>query len=126
MSVIIEEKKYKNKGNNIVINKKNGKLRKTREFVKVYRKGKSVVTKNIVMYYKKNGNNINRIGISVSKKVGKAVVRNRVKRLIKEAFRELNINTVGYDIVFVARVRSKDANMKIVIRDMQNLVKKLN
>ncbi len=107
--------------------KKFDKLRKTKEFNNVYRRGTSKVTKNIVMYYKKNGTKINRLGISVSKKVGKAVIRNRVKRLIKEAFRKQDMSNLsfGYDIVFVARVKIKFANMEIVNRDIFQLVKNL-
>ncbi len=110
---------------NIKKDKRQNKLRNTKEFTNVYKRGKSVVTKNIVMYYKKNGKNINRLGISVSKKVGKAVVRNRAKRLIKEAFRYNKDIKLGYDLVFVARVRIKFANMNIVKRDMNYLIRKL-
>ncbi len=105
--------------------KKFDKLKNTKEFSQVYKRGKSIVTKNIVMYYKKNGTEINRLGISVSKKVGKAVVRNRVKRLIKEAFRIQENIVGGYDIIFVARVRMKFANMKIVNKEIKRLVKNL-
>ena len=56
------------------------------------------------MYVKKNGLEINRLGISVSKKVGNSVVRHRVKRLIKESYRlHENIFNSGLDIVIVAR-----------------------
>lgn len=104
-----------------------GKLRNNREFHLVYKRGRSVVTKHVVMYYRKNGSHLNRLGISVSKKVGKAVVRNRAKRLIKESFR-LNQCEIGlgYDIVFVARVRMKDAKAKNVNKDMHRVLKQLN
>lgn len=90
-------------------------LGNTRQFNHVYKKGKSVVNRQVVMYYCKNNLDYNQIGFSVSKKVGKAVVRNRVKRLLKESFR-LNEDKIltGYDIVFVARVRLKDADFKEV------------
>ncbi len=85
-------------------------LRNTRQFNQVYKKGKSVVNRHVVMYYSKNQLGYNQVGFSVSKKVGKAVVRNRVKRLMKESYRINNEKLKqGYDVVFVARVRSKDS-----------------
>ncbi len=94
-------------------------LRNTRQFNQVYKRGKSIVTKHVVMYYVKNDLDYNQVGFSVSKKVGKAVIRNRVKRLMKESFR-LNAENlvVGYDIVFVARVRLKDSNYREVEKAM--------
>lgn len=105
----------------------NKKLRNTRQFNHVYKKGKSIVNKHIVMYYVKNTENYNRVGFSVSKKVGKAVVRNRVKRLLKESFR-LNEEKIeqGYDIVFVARVRLKDSTYKEVEKAMLHAFRKCN
>lgn len=101
-------------------------LKKSSEFNSVYKQGKSYVTKHIVMYWKKNSESCNRVGITVSKKVGKAVVRNRVKRLIKESYR-LNSDNIpkGYDLVFVARVRMKDANYVEVEKTMRYLLRKI-
>jgi len=101
-------------------------LKKSSEFNSVYKQGKSCVTKNIVMYWKKNRKPCNRIGCTVSKKVGNAVVRNRVKRLMKESYR-LNSKNIpkGYDLVFVARVRMKDANYVAVEKTMRYLLKKI-
>lgn len=101
-------------------------LKKSSEFNSVYKQGKSYVTKHIVMYWKKNNESYNRIGCTVSKKVGKAVTRNRVKRLIKEAYR-LNSKKIpkGYDLVFVARVRMKDANYVTTENTMRNLLKRI-
>lgn len=101
-------------------------LKKSSEFSRVYKRGKSVVTKFVVMYYLKNGLEHNRVGYSVSKKVGNAVVRNRSKRLIKEAFR-LNSDQIkeGYDIVFISRVRMNAASYKDVERSMKKLLRVL-
>ena len=68
---------------------------------------------------------LDRIGISVSKKVGKSVVRSRVKRLISESYR-LNklINKKGYDFVFIARVACKDKSYKEVESSLKNLFNK--
>ena len=79
-------------------------LRKNQQFQFVYKNGKSYANKYMVMYVKKNGLGINRLGISVSKKVGNSVVRHRVKRLIKESYRlHENIFNSGLDIVIVGR-----------------------
>ncbi len=84
-------------------------LKNSREFGSVYNTRNSVANKYLVMYLRSNGLDYNRLGISVSKKVGNSVVRHRVTRLIREAFRlnKENID-VGYDIVIVARPASKD------------------
>jgi len=100
-------------------------LRNTREFNMVYKKGKSIVNKHLVLYYVKNQSAENQVGFSVSKKVGNAVTRNRVKRLMKEVYR-LNETSIkkGYDFVFVARVRTKDASYKEVEKAMLSCFKK--
>ena len=84
-------------------------LKKNQDFQKVYRKGTSQANRYLVMYVLKNGHMENRLGISVSKKVGNSVVRHRVTRLIRESYR-LNENTFrqGLDIVVVARPNAKD------------------
>ncbi len=79
-------------------------LRSNRDFQNVFRSGKSYANKFLVMYVSKNQLDGNRLGISVSKKVGNSVVRHRVKRLIKESYRlHENIFNSGLDIVVIAR-----------------------
>lgn len=85
-------------------------IKSNEEFRRVYRSGKSFANKYLVMYVLKNDIQKNRIGITVSKKVGNSVIRHRVTRLIREAFR-LNIerfkDEIGMDIVVVARQTAK-------------------
>ncbi len=83
-------------------------LKNSLEFGNVYKRGKSYANKYLVMYIVDNDLGINRLGISVSKKVGNSVVRHRITRLIREAYR-LHQNDLikGKDIVVVARVNSK-------------------
>jgi len=84
-------------------------LKKNKDFRYVYNHGKSYANKYLVMYTMKNGTGKNRLGISVSKKVGNSVVRHRVTRLIRESYR-LNEEkfATGLDMIVVARVNSKD------------------
>ena len=79
-------------------------LKKNHQFQFVYKNGKSYANQYLVMYVKENGTDRNRIGISVSKKVGNSVVRHRVTRLVRESYRlhEAVFNS-GLDIVVVAR-----------------------
>ena len=84
-------------------------LKKNNEFQRVYRKGTSQANRYLVMYVLPNQHMKNRLGISVSKKVGNSVVRHRVTRLIRESYR-LNERSFrqGLDIVVVARPNAKD------------------
>ena len=108
------------------------KLRKNQEFRLVYRRGKSYANKLLVLYVFNNKKNIteenelyNKLGISVSKKVGNSVVRSRSKRLIYESYR-LNVNDIkpGYDLVFVARSAINEKKYSDVEAAMINLLKK--
>lgn len=105
--------------------KKEEKIRKNVEFRTVYRKGKSFSNSLLVLYVRKNYKDLNRVGISVSKKVGKSVIRSRVKRLISESYR-LNKNCLakGYDLVFIARNNSNDKNFAEIESALKNLLKK--
>ena len=92
-------------------------LKKNRDFQNVYQNGKSYANKYLVMYVLKNNLDRNRIGISVSKKVGNSVVRHRLTRLVREIYRlhEEMFNS-GLDIVVVARVNAKS----ILYTDMES------
>ena len=79
-------------------------LKKNHQFQFVFRNGKSYANKYLVMYVMENGLSGNRIGISVSKKVGNSVVRHRVTRLVRESYRlHESIFNSGLDMVIVAR-----------------------
>ena len=99
-------------------------LRKNQQFQFVYKNGKSYANKYMVMYVKKNGLEINRLGISVSKKVGNSVVRHRVKRLIKESYRlHENVFNSGLDIVIIARNNCAQASYEEVESALLHLAK---
>ncbi|MCI5584849.1 MAG: ribonuclease P protein component [Lachnospiraceae bacterium] len=79
-------------------------LKKNSDFQNVYRNGKSYANKYLVMYVLENNSGKNRLGISVSKKVGNSVVRHHVTRLLRESYRlHENIFNSGLDIVVIAR-----------------------
>lgn len=90
------------------------------DFRRLYARGKSYVSPLLVTYIQKNRFGASRMGVTASKKTGKAVERNRSRRVIKEAFRSLypELRT-GYDFVFVARGRTGKAKTQDVLRVMR-------
>ena len=101
-------------------------LKKPSEFSKVYKRGKSFADKNIVVYYLPNTLGKTRIGFSISKKVGNSVVRNRVRRRIRESFR-LNFSGFdGYDLIFVARVRSNQVDYNELTKSLKYIFRKIS
>ena len=84
-------------------------LKKNKDFQNVYRKGKSYANRYFVMYVLKNETEQNRLGISVSKKVGNSVIRHHLTRLVREAYRlHEDMFNSGLDIVVIARSTAKD------------------
>ena len=84
-------------------------LKKNKDFQSVYRNGKSFANKCLVMYIIPNELNKNRLGISVSKKVGNSVVRHHLTRLIRESYRlQEDMFNSGLDIVVIARSTARD------------------
>ena len=85
-------------------------LKNSRDFKNVYNCKKSYANKYLVMYVLENKSDRNKLGISVSKKVGNSVVRHHVTRLIRESYRlHEEMFQRGFDIVVVARVSASDA-----------------
>lgn len=83
-------------------------LKKNKDFQIVYRTGKSYANKYLVMYVRKSGTEQNRLGISVSKKVGNSIIRHRLTRLIRESYRLREERfQIGLDIVVIARDAAK-------------------
>ena len=99
-------------------------LKKNSDFRRVYRRGRSLADRNLVLYTLSTGDET-RIGFSVSKKVGNAVTRNRLKRRLREISR-LNAYKIkdGYDIICIVRVAAKNADYSTLESSFMNLVRR--
>ena len=105
--------------------KKEYRLRKNADFRKVYRSAKSVSTKYLVLYPKARKNSCIRVGFSISKKVGKANVRNYYKRRLREIIRHnLNHITPGYDLIFLARIPVTELGYHELEKNVKYLLRK--
>lgn len=109
--------------------KKRRKIRSLKEnhlFQKAYKKGKSAAASTVVLYVMKNyDNKTTLVGFTVSKSLGKAVKRNRMKRKIKEAYRHLYpFVKDGFILVFVAKKASYDAHFSVIQEEIYTLLKK--
>ncbi|WP_174497120.1 ribonuclease P protein component [Salirhabdus euzebyi] len=106
--------------------KKSYRIKKNEEFQLVFQKGSSFANRQFVLYYmEKAGQAHFRIGLSVGKRIGNAVVRNRVKRLLRQAFLELHEEIKHeYDLVVIARVPAKDLDFPDVKKSLNHLLRK--
>ena len=101
-------------------------LKENRIFRRLYAKGKSAVAPTMVLYCRKNGRGESRLGLTTGTKLGHAVVRNRVRRRLREIYRLQEHQLLpGYDIVVVARVRAVHSKYADLERDFLRLAKKL-
>lgn len=99
-------------------------LKKNQDFQKVYRSGSSKANRYLVLYRLKNELPKNRVGISVSKKVGNSVVRHHMCRLIRESYRLNETSFIpGYDLVFVVRPQAKDKSFHEIQSALLHLMK---
>ena len=88
-------------------------LKKNSDFRRLYSKGKSAVTPYLVVYCRRNGKPVNRVGFTVSAKLGNAVTRNRVRRRLREIVRLNSAHLKpGRDLVVIARSRCVDGDFR--------------
>lgn len=101
-------------------------MKNNHEFRRLYTKGRNVSTPTLVIYIMKSRRDYNQLGVTVSTKIGKAVIRNRIRRRIREIYR-LNEEKIsrGLDIVVVARVRSRHADYAQLKKDFLHACKRL-
>lgn len=84
--------------------RRKGRLRKRKDFERAYRSGTKIVTRPLVLFARANARGANRLGVTATKKIGNAVIRNRARRLVREAYRQVRRQlTGGYDLVVVVR-----------------------
>ena len=101
-------------------------LKKTADFSIVYQKGKSAANRTLVLYGLRHPESSrNRLGISVSKKVGNSVRRNRARRLMRESMRQIGPVGQGYDIVLIARNTINDRKCADVKKSIEAALRKL-
>lgn len=100
-------------------------LKLNKDFRRLYARGKSCASGCIVIYCMKNRFGRTRTGLTVGKTIGKAVLRNRAKRLMRESFRSFCVKE-GFDIILVARTRINGKKCSEVMQDMSNALSKLN
>ena len=96
-------------------------LTKPQQYALVYSKGSSWASKSVVMKALPNGLSLSRYGLSVSKRVGNAVMRNRVKRRLREILRIMPVKP-GCDIIFIARPAAANANYAGLMRSVEGLL----
>lgn len=106
--------------------KKAYRIKKNEEFQEVFKKGKSFANRQLVLYYfKKEEQEHFRIGLSVSKRIGNAVVRNQIKRYLRQAFLEFKENVdQKYDLVIIARQPTKDMNFAEMKKSLTHVLTK--
>lgn len=99
-------------------------IKKNDDFQKVYKQGKSVANKQFIIYRLNNQENEHfRLGISVSKKIGNAVTRNRIKRAIRESFTRHKQDIIKDDFIVIARNPSKDMTVEEIHKSLEHVMK---
>ena len=101
-------------------------LKENHLFRRAYNRGKNAADSRLALYVRRNGQKANRLGLTVSTKVGHAVVRNRVRRRLREIYR-LNEDALspGCDVVVVARVRAASSDYRQLEKSFLRLADKL-
>lgn len=101
-------------------------LRENRDFRRVFQRGQSFATSRLVLYSFPNRLSHYRVGFSVSKKMGNAVVRNRLKRVLRACFYQLekDLSSVSADFVIICRKPAVDAEFDVLLSDLRKMLNK--
>ena len=100
-------------------------LRKRGQFLRAQRLGHRIHTPHLIVYLVSNRGQPTKIGLTVSKKCGKAHARNRIKRLLREAFRRSILrNEVGFDLSVIARKEQVPSDLNILINELNSIAHK--
>lgn len=101
------------------------KITRNDEFKKVFLEGKRIESNNLTFFFLRNGYKFNRLGVVVKKEIGKAVVRNKIKRRIREAYRRINEKLFqGYDIIIIAKKNIVELDCFEIYNELENLFTK--
>lgn len=98
-------------------------LKRNKDFRRVYKSGRSAGSRTLVLIWKRTDAPL-KAGFSVSRKIGNAVTRNRVKRRLREAFTPLIPSLDGYSLIFIAREPVREATFAELCADMQKLLRR--
>ncbi|MUK88133.1 ribonuclease P protein component [Ornithinibacillus sp. L9] len=106
--------------------KKAFRIKDNKEFQQIFSKGKSFANRQLVIYYRKSSDQDHfRVGLSVGKKIGNAVTRNRIKRFLRQAFHELETQIKpDYDIVIIARQPTSNMEFHEIKKSLTHLLMK--
>lgn len=102
-------------------------LKENHLFRRLYQKGKTAADSRLALYVRPNGRQGNRLGLTVSTKLGHAVVRNRTRRRLREVYRLHEDELIcGRDVVIVARVRAAESTYQQLEKSFLYLARKLD
>ncbi|MGN1212549.1 MAG: ribonuclease P protein component [Christensenellales bacterium] len=105
--------------------KKENRLKKRKQFNWTFKNGQKCYGKNLILVFNSSWAKDYKVGFSVTKKVGKAVVRNKVKRRIKEAVRIYQNNIAqNHTLIFVAKPQIVDVEFSTIVKEVEFLLKK--
>lgn len=101
------------------------KITRNDEFKKVFLEGERIESNNLTLFFLRNGYKFNRLGVIVKKEIGKAVVRNKTKRRIREVYRHINEKLFqGYDIIIIAKKNIVELNYFEISNELESLFTK--
>ena len=105
--------------------KKEYRVKKNEEFSRIIKRKQSLANRSFIIYYLKNDLDHSRIGISVSKKLGKAVIRNKIKRQVRMMVQEtVNLND-NYDYIVIVRNKYLHLDFSSNLNELRYLYKKI-